>query len=394
MSALEEPPHNDSFVLFNTEASKGKWLPLISRLLNNESPRSALGDENMAETLKDLCADAREVLKAEPVVLSLELKKPEDRMILVGDIHGQFRDLQTHILSVQHRSITDGDPNDHTFLFLGDYVDRGPHGVEVMALLLALKVEYPTTVYIIRGNHEEAQTCRVYGFLQECRAKLDADCWNTFVDVFRYLPLAAAVSAASGTFFCTHGGLSPHSNAIEGLQFLNREEYGDHYMLDHADSETMDGLMWSDPCEQSGYRQNFRGCGFVFGPDATESFCTANNVQFVCRAHQMVQEGYKWDHDDRLLTLFSAPNYCGINDNRGAIAILRNKDQIGKTRVELEFVAYDAAPASPSMIYGAGTASPSSLAVREYFGDVKPTEPTEGEAATAPESEESAETSS
>jgi diadenosine tetraphosphatase ApaH/serine/threonine PP2A family protein phosphatase len=386
--SLQEQPHNDTFVLFNQPANKGKWLPLISRLLNNESPRSALGDDAMAETLKALCDDAREVLKAEPVVLSIELKKPEDRVILVGDIHGQFRDMQTHILSVQQRAVQDGDPDDYTFLFLGDYVDRGPHGVEVMALLLALKVEYPNNVYIIRGNHEEAQTCRVYGFLQECRAKLDGDCWNTFVDVFRFLPLAAAVAASSGSFFCTHGGLSPHSTAIEGLQFLNREEYGDHYMMEHADSETMDGLMWSDPCDQAGYRQNFRGCGFIFGPDATEAFCAANNIQFVCRAHQMVQEGYKWDHDNRLLTLFSAPNYCGINDNRGAIAILRNKDQIGKDRVEFEFVTFDAAPASPSMIYGAGTASPSSVVIREYFGETKPVEDAAaGEAATAPPAE-------
>lgn len=364
MSSLTEG--SDGFILFKTAPAKGKWVQLISRLLNNEAPRLALGDERYVESLTDLCNDAKEVLSKEPVVLSVELKN-DDKLVLVGDIHGQFRDLQSNILSVQQKVVTGGDKdaNDFQFLFLGDYVDRGPHGAEVCMLLLAMKIEYPTLVYLIRGNHEEAQTCRVYGFLQECRAKLDVDCWSKFVEVFKQLPLAAGVSCPSGSFFCTHGGLSPHTQAVEALQFLDRAEYGDHYMMDMSDSEAMDGLLWSDPSEQNGFRQNYRGCGFTFGPDTTANFCAANNMQFICRAHQMVMAGYKWDHEDKLLTLFSAPNYCGINNNKGAIAILDAAAQQGKTRVELVFQVYDSAPASPTAMFGA--ASPSSAVVEQYF---------------------------
>jgi len=358
--------HADHLVLFNTAPAKGKWVSLISRLLNNEPPRTALSEERYNDELQSLCDDASATLAAEQVVLTLDVKD-DDKLVLVGDIHGQFRDLQTHILSVQQRAIQNGE-KDYKFLFLGDYVDRGPHGVEVMILLLALKIEFPNTVFILRGNHEEAQTCRIYGFMQECRAKLDVECWSKFVDVFRQLPMAAAVTCPSGQFFCTHGGLSPHMTAIAGLQFLNRAEYGDHYgPIEMNDAETMDGLLWSDPSETTGYRQNYRGCGFTFGPDATEAFCRENEIQFVCRAHQMVMPGYRWDHDDRLLTLFSAPNYCGMNDNKGAIAILDAAKQVGKQRVDLEFVVYDAAPASPSTIYGAAAGSPSSLMVADYF---------------------------
>lgn len=365
--------HADHLILFRTAPAKGKWLALISRLLNNETPRSALGEENTFEQLQDLCKDAKDVLSNEAVVLSLDIKQEDERLVLVGDIHGQFRDLQTHILSVQQRAFQAGE-SDYKFLFLGDYVDRGPHGVEVMMLLLALKVEYPGLIYTIRGNHEESQTCRVYGFFQECRAKLDMECWTQFVDVFRHLPLAAAVSCPSGSFFCTHGGLNPHTSAIDGLQFLHRAAYGDTdsgYDLPGEDLEAIDGLLWSDPSDDPGYKRNYRGCGFTFGADASAAFCDFNKVQFICRAHQMVMEGYKWDHDEKVLTLFSAPNYCGMNDNRGAIAVLDCKRQLGCAKVMLEFTTYDVAPASPSMIYGA--ASPSSVVVDDYFAAASPT---------------------
>jgi diadenosine tetraphosphatase ApaH/serine/threonine PP2A family protein phosphatase len=355
------------FRLFSTSPRQGKWSGLISALLNNEQPRAALGGD--LEVLKDLLRDARTTLDAETVVLNLTVAQDE-RMVLVGDIHGQLRDLQTHILDPQRvamQQANEGEKKrkDDRFLFLGDYVDRGPHGVEVIMLLLALKVEYPDNIFLIRGNHEDVQTCRLYGFLQECKSKLDFSCFSCFTETFCHLPLAATVTCTAGSIFCAHGGLSPHTVAIEALMFIQRIDYGES-MDSNEESEIVDGLLWSDPCDRAGFKQNMRGCGFTFGPDATESFCSQNDVQFICRAHQMVMEGFLWDHNEKLLTIFSAPNYCGINNNKGAIAILDGGKQEKNTRIKLEIVQYDSAPASPCLLYGRSP-TVEGTSVEEFF---------------------------
>lgn len=375
-------PQHPEFRLFSDPPRSGKWSGLISALLNNEQPLAALGGD--LETLKSLLKDVRSTLDNETVVVNLTVSDDE-RLVLVGDIHGQFRDLQTHILAPQRSYMaarqqqqaegsggaqaegTAPGRKDDKFLFLGDYVDRGPHGVEVMLLLFALKVEYPDKIFLIRGNHEEVQTCRMYGFLQECKAKLDFASFSSFTETFCHLPLAATVTCSAGSIFCAHGGLSPHTVAIEALMFIQRLDYGDGSMDSSEESEIIDGLLWSDPCDRNGFKQNMRGCGFTFGSDATEHFCTQNDVQFICRAHQMVMEGFMWDHSDRLLTLFSAPNYCGINHNKGAIAILDGaKNQEKRARIQLEMVQYDSAPALPCTLYNRGP-TVEGTAVEQFF---------------------------
>lgn len=365
------------FNLFpNTKPAKGEYLGVISGLLRNVPPLAVLSSDSVfnidgavddatsygaklakggggsssapegekMDILEKLCESTRQALEDEAVVISVNVAEDES-LVLVGDIHGQFRDMQTYVLSPQRDVIaassgsSSSPKKDCKFLFLGDYVDRGPQGIEVVALLLALKVEYPNNVFLLRGNHEEATVCRMYGFLQECRAKLSPNAWGTFNNVFCFLPLGAVVEAtivdpvprngaASGTgtkkvvtFFCCHGGLNPYISAVQALQFIRRSEYGQG-MLDGDDSEVVDGLLWSDPAEHDGFRRNMRGCGFTFGSNTTAEFCESNAVKFVCRAHQMVMDGFHWDHDGKLLTVFSAPNYCGCNDNKGAIAVL------------------------------------------------------------------------
>ncbi|KAG5484417.1 hypothetical protein LSCM4_07984 [Leishmania orientalis] len=300
--------------------------PAVSQKQHDETTQASFFNEDF---IMRLCAAATEVLVKEPTLLELEVMA-HDTLVVVGDIHGQFQDLYTSVLCQQYdrrRCNTDG--RDRRFLFMGDYVDRGPHSLEVVLLLLALKVEYPTLVYLTRGNHEEEKTSRVYGFLTEVTASLGAAAgaavWSAVNRVFLDLPLAAVVQTLHMRFFVTHGGLSPGLEKVDEICALDRRNYSCGNIT-AAEDDIITGLLWSDPTSDvDTYKRNPRGCGFLFGPAASESFCTRNNLDFICRAHQVAMDGYFWTHDDRVVTVFSAPNYCGVNGNKGALLLIKGR---------------------------------------------------------------------
>lgn len=129
---------------------------------------------------------------------------------ICGDIHGQFYDLK-EMFKVA------GEINQNqqeTFIFLGDYIDRGSHGIEVLTLLFCLKIKYPEKVFLLRGNHETKRTTEVYGFYDEIHKKYygQTNIWDYFTDVFIYFPLACLIERK---YFCVHGGLSPQIRYIQ-----------------------------------------------------------------------------------------------------------------------------------------------------------------------------------
>ncbi|TPP50029.1 Calcineurin-like phosphoesterase family protein [Leishmania donovani] len=325
---------------FGATPRSGEFLPLIEWLLRRGergdvgAPTASQkdGDEYTQASffnedyIMKLCAAATAVLVKEPTLLELEVVA-HDTLVVVGDIHGQFQDLYTSVLCQQYdRRRCNPDGRDRHFLFMGDYVDRGPHSLEVVLLLLALKVEYPTLVYLTRGNHEEEKTSRVYGFLTEATSSLGAAAgtavWSAVNKVFLDLPLAAIVQTLYMRFFVTHGGLSPGLQNVEDIASIDRHAYGTGDLSKEA-HDIVDGLLWSDPCIGTGlFSVSSRGCGWDFGPAASSDFCSRNKLNFVCRAHQVAMDGYFWTHNDHVVTVFSAPNYCGINNNRGAVMVV------------------------------------------------------------------------
>lgn len=78
--------------------------------------------------------------------------------------------------------------------------------------------------------------------------------------------------------------------------------------------------MWSDPDKDiTGWSENDRGVSFTFGPDVVSRFLQKHDMDLICRAHQVVEDGYEFFSKRQLVTLFSAPNYCGEFDNAGAM---------------------------------------------------------------------------
>lgn len=79
-------------------------------------------------------------------------------------------------------------------------------------------------------------------------------------------------------------------------------------------------LLWSDPDKDiTGWSENDRGVSFTFGPDVVTRFLQKHDLDLICRAHQVVEDGYEFFAKRQLVTLFSAPNYCGEFDNAGAM---------------------------------------------------------------------------
>jgi len=266
--------------------------------------------------IKNLCDKAREILSEEGNVQ--EVKCP---VTVCGDIHGQFHDLM-ELFRIG------GYLPDTNYLFMGDYVDRGYYSVECATLLVCLKVRFKDRITITRGNHESRQITQVYGFYDECIRKYgSASVWKYFTDLFDYLPLTALVE---NKIFCLHGGLSPSIDTLDHVRQLDRVQEVPH-------EGAMCDLLWSDPDDRAGWGISPRGAGYTFGQDISEQFNHTNGLVLISRAHQLVMEGYNWCHEKKVVTIFSAPNYCYRCGNQAGIMELDE-------HMNQNFLQFDPAP--------------------------------------------------
>ncbi|KAL4478011.1 hypothetical protein ABPG72_013450 [Tetrahymena utriculariae] len=268
------------------------------------------------QEVKELCNKSKEILNLED-----NLVQVEPPVTICGDIHGQFWDL-LELFKVG------GECPETNYLFLGDYVDRGINSVETFLLLLALKVRYPERIILIRGNHESRLITQNYGFYDECLRKYGSiNVWRYCTETFDYLPLAAVIE---DKFFCVHGGLSPKLRVISDINPIERK-------IEIPHDGIMSDMMWSDPDDVQGWAQSQRGAGFLFGQSVVDDFCKKNNIEVIFRAHQLVMDGYRPQFDDKLVTVWSAPNYCYRMGNVAAILELDEN-------LQKQYKVFEAAP--------------------------------------------------
>ena len=233
----------------------------------------------------------------------IELEAP---IHVCGDIHGQYYDL---LRIFEHC----GYPGEYNYLFLGDYVDRGKQSLETVCLLLCYKIKYPEKVTLLRGNHESSVTNRIYGFYDECKRRYNVRIWKSFTELFNYLPVAAIID---DKILCMHGGLSPELKNLQNISDISRP-------TDIPDTGLLCDLLWSDPDKDVvEYDENDRGVSVIFGEKVVTDFNKNNDLDLIIRAHQVVDDGYEFFAQRQLITIFSAPNYCGEFDNSAGIMII------------------------------------------------------------------------
>ena len=308
--------------------------------------------ELLADTvIEAICAKTKELLMKESNVVHIAAP-----VTVVGDIHGQFFDMieifkiggfcpDTNYLflgkhfqtlscrtSLRKPSIHPSiHPYNHShFPFPpGDYVDRGLFSIETITLLVLLKLRYPTRVHLIRGNHESRGVTQSYGFYTECNRKYgNANVWHYFTDMFDFLTLSVVID---DRIFCVHGGLSPSIHTLDQVRIIDRFREIPH-------EGPMADLVWSDPDpDRDEFSLSPRGAGYTFGAQVVRKFLEVNGMNHILRAHQLCQEGYQVLYDDRLSTVWSAPNYCYRCGNMASVL------EVSDTG-ERFFNVFDAAP--------------------------------------------------
>lgn len=231
----------------------------------------------------------------------LELVPPIN---VLGDIHGQFDDL-LRLFKMG------GFPPQANYLMLGDYVDRGKHSIATICLLLAYKVKYPENFFLLRGNHECKSINRIYGFYDSCKRVYSLKLWKQFTEMFNWLPVSALID---DKILCMHGGLSPELHSQKQILQIDRP-------VDVPDSGLLCDLLWSDPKEtqEDKWADSERGVSFTFNEQVVEEYCEANDIDLICRAHLVVDDGYEFFADKKLITIFSAPNYTEQFENKACI---------------------------------------------------------------------------
>jgi len=242
-----------------------------------------------------------------PMVCDLDVEAGHN-LTVVGDLHGQYFDL----LKIFEMNGNPGPKN--RYVFNGDFVDRGAFGVEVVLTLFSWKALYPDYVTLLRGNHEIKSVNESYGFKDEVYHKYGNEkLFGKINSVFDKLPISAVIKQK---VFVVHGGIPRHQNGSVTLDTLRNLTFE----MEPRERSILSDLLWSDPQDDVGVGMSPRNVGILFGPDVTQRFLQTNDLDLVVRSHELCGEGYRIQEGGKVVTIFSAPNYCGRCGNLAAFA--------------------------------------------------------------------------
>ena len=234
--------------------------------------------------------------------------EPLGEALVIGDLHG---DLDSLVRILKSSGFTQKMTNrkDAILIFLGDYGDRGAYSAEVYHAILKLKLAFPAQIVLLRGNHEGPEDLMAsphdlpMQFQIKFREKWRA-AYSKIRELFACLYNAVLVEER---YLMIHGGLSPNINSIQDLA---------HAEMTHPEQEFLEDLLWSDPNDMvKEVLYSPRGAGKLFGKNVTEKVLRKLNVKILIRGHEPCEEGFKLNHDGKVLTLFSRKGTPYFNEH-------------------------------------------------------------------------------
>jgi protein phosphatase len=243
-------------------------------------------------------------------------------VLFIGDVHGDYYTLLAILEKANAFKIL---RNRGYIVFLGDYIDRGDEQIKTLALLALLKTEWRDRVILLRGNHEPPPhlipsphdfPLKLIESFGSSNAK---ELYSILQKVFEALPLILYMPKK---LIALHGGppvtrLLKHDNP-EDIVNVSEEDYEE--------------VLWSDPSEDvENYEFNYiRGAGLLWGFKVTEELLRKTSTKIIIRGHEPC-DGYKFNHEEKVLTLFSMKGYYG---NQYAGALLINTEKLLDSNVE------------------------------------------------------------
>ncbi|NWS63121.1 PP2BC phosphatase, partial [Chunga burmeisteri] len=261
--------------------------------------------------------DGAAILRHEKTMIEVEAP-----ITVCGDIHGQFFDLMK-LFEVG------GSPNNTRYLFLGDYVDRGYFSIECVLYLWSLKINHPKTLFLLRGNHECRHLTEYFTFKQECKYQQCKEDLNvlTCCDQVWILTFVPAMSGYRLALELFHQRCPDFVHDFQLDRFKEPPAFG-----------PMCDLLWSDPSEDYGNEKTLehfahntvRGCSYFYSYPAVCEFLQNNSLLSVIRAHEAQDAGYRMYRKSQttgfpsLITIFSAPNYLDVYNNKAAVLKYEN----------------------------------------------------------------------
>ncbi len=277
------------------------------------------------EYVLKLIKDARLVIENTPTLL--KLKYP---IKIFGSLNGQYNDLIKYFNLWGQPSEYQGDIESFDYLFLGNFVNRGSFSLEVLCLLLSLKVKYPEQIHLLRGSHEDLEICKAYGLYEECKRKLIEDpdkndsVFQNICSLFEYLPLAATIN---DKILCVHSGIGENVKSLEDIINIKKP-----YKI--SDSQAALDILWSVPAANfnvdeykstnvtTQYRKR------TFDENQILEFFKNNKIDLIIRSHDTIEAGFEKVYENKIVSIFSATNYCNFYKNDGGIIFIKKNLEI------------------------------------------------------------------